>query len=46
MDEELRAIRAQEVIADAVYGDFYGRDLSTVEQESIDDRSSLLGSVL
>jgi len=46
MDEELRAIRAQEAIADSVYADFYGREISTEEQESIDDRSSLLGSVL
>lgn len=46
MDEELRAIRAQEALADSVYDSFYGREPSTEEQERIDDKSSLLGSVL
>ena len=45
MDEELRAIRAQEALADAVYDSFYGVENDTVQQDA-DDQHALLGSVL
>lgn len=45
MDEELRAIRAQEALADEVYASFYGVD-DDADQQAADEQHALLGSVL